>query len=154
MNSDTNTKWFPSKVDAWLAVILVLAPLGSFAGFADPNVWESTSVLLLALSGPAVFALIYGLLVLPMRYGISGDELIVRHGVVRRRTPLAKILSVQPTRTPISSPALSLDRLKLSTGPDSIRDRIIISPADKEGFMSLLAERGGLVRQGELLIRR
>ena len=153
MSIDTDTKWFPSKVDGWLAIILVVAPLVSLIGFIDPKVWESTTVLLLALAGPTVFALIYGLLVFPMRYGISADELIIRHGVVRQRAKLEKIVSVEPTRNPLSSPALSLDRLKISTGP-RMRDNIMISPADKEGFSSLLAQRSGLVREGDRLVRR
>jgi membrane protein YdbS with pleckstrin-like domain len=153
MSTDSNTTWFPSKIDGWLGVILVVAPLISFIGFLDPKVWESTTVLLIALAGPTVFALIYGLLVFPMRYGVSDDELIIRHGVVRQRAKLEKILSVEPTRNPLSSPALSLDRLKISTGP-RMRDNIMISPADKEGFMRLLEQRSGLVREGGRLVRR
>lgn len=152
-SNDSNTQWFPSKVDGWLAAILLIAPLVSLVGFLDPKVFESTTVLLLALAGPAVFAAIYGLLVFPMRYGISADELIIRHGVVRQRAPLAKILSVEPTRNPLSSPALSLDRLKISTGPRA-RDSIMISPADRDGFLALLAQRTGLAREADTLVRR
>lgn len=90
-NSDEHTTWFPSKIDGWLAGILVVVPLVSLVGFLDPNVYESTSVLLIALAGPALFAAIYGLLVFPMRYGISADELIIRHGVVlAQRSGLAR----------------------------------------------------------------
>lgn len=150
---DTDTQWFPSKIDGWLAAILVVAPLVSLVGFLDPKALESVTVLLIALAGPAVFAAIYGLLVFPMRYGVSADELIIRHGVVRQRAALAKILSVEPTRNPLSSPALSLDRLKISTGP-RFRDSIMISPADRDGFLTLLAQRSGLAREGDKLIRR
>src|SRR5690349_20298659 len=150
---DADTKWFPSKVDTWLAAILVVAPIVSLIGFLDPKVWEDTTVLLIALAGPAVFVVIYGLLVFPMRYGISSNELIIRHGVVRQRAELAKIQSVEPTRNPLSSPALSLDRLKITTGPRA-RDSIMISPADKDGFLTLLAQRSGLVRDGDRLVRR
>lgn len=110
-----DTQWFPIKVDGWLVAILVLAPIISLLGFLDPKVFESTRVLLQALAAPAVFAAIYGRLVFPVRYGISGDELIIRHGVVRQRAPYRKILSVEPTRNPLSSPALSLDRRRIST---------------------------------------
>jgi membrane protein YdbS with pleckstrin-like domain len=153
MTTDNDTTWFPSKVDGWLAAILGIAPLVSLVGFLDPNVFESTTVLLIALAGPAMFAAIYGLLVFPMRYGISADELIIRHGVVRQRVELTKILSVEPTRNPLSSPALSLDRLKVSTGSRA-RDAIMISPADRDGFLSLLVQRSGLAREGDKLLRR
>jgi membrane protein YdbS with pleckstrin-like domain len=148
-----DTKWFPTKVDAWLAVILAIAPIVSLVGFLDPRVFESVTVLLIALAGPVLFAAIYGLLVFPMRYGISADELIIRHGIVRQRAAFAKIESVKPTRNPLSSPALSLDRLEISTGP-RFRDKIMISPADREHFLTLLAQRSGLAREGECLVRR
>lgn len=148
-----DTTWFPSKIDSWLAAILIIAPLVSLVGFLDPNVFDSLTMLLLALSGPLLFAAIYGLLVFPMRYGISADELIVRHGVIRQRAKLADIELVEPTRNPLSSPALSLDRLLISTGSRA-RDKIMISPAERERFLSLLAERSHLVRDGERLIRR
>lgn len=153
MAAADDTQWFPTKIDGWLAAILVVAPLISLVGFLDPNVWTSTTILLVALAGPAVFAAIYGLLVFPMRYGISSDELIIRHGVVRQRARLDKIVSVEPTRSPLSSPALSLDRLMISTGP-RLRDNVMISPADRDRFLTLLAQRSGLERDGDRLIRR
>jgi hypothetical protein len=146
------TRWFPSKVDGWLAAILAIAPLVPMTGLFGSRSWTSPEVLLPALLGPLFFAAIYGLLVLPMRYGIGRSELVVRHGVVRRRVPLQTIASVSPTRDPLSSPALSLDRLRIATGPRP-RDSILISPADRDGFLALLAERAGLARDGDRLVR-
>ena len=40
-----------------------------------------------------------------------------------------------PTRDPLSSPALSLDRLKVSYGP---KKHVLISPANKAGFLSAI----------------
>jgi membrane protein YdbS with pleckstrin-like domain len=147
------TSWFPSKIDGWLLVLLIIAPMVSLVGFLDPRVFESARMLAVALAGPVLFAAIYGLLVFPMRYGISRDELIIRHGVVRQRAPLSKIISVEPSRSPLSSPALSLDRLLVVTG-SGWRDKILISPSDREGFLQLLAERSGMLREGDKLVRR
>ncbi|MFQ5610075.1 MAG: PH domain-containing protein [Woeseiaceae bacterium] len=43
---------------------------------------------------------------------------------------------MQPTRNPLSSPALSLDRLKITYGPKN--RKVLVSPADKESFVQAL----------------
>lgn len=143
--------WFPSKVDAWLGILLALMPLlpviTLVAAVLDnqPGAWVSV---LLALILPAIYA---GLL-FPMRYGVSADTLIVRNGLMRQRIPLRSILEVRPTRSPLSSPALSLDRLNVQYGKRFFR-RVMISPAEREEFLLLLAARGRLERRGAALIR-
>lgn len=148
----TEATWFPSKVDTWLAVILAVAPLISLIGLFAPGAFDSLVGIAIAFSGPALFAVIYGLLVFPMRYGITRDQLIVRHGVVRQRIELAAIREVEPSSSPLSSPALSLDRLAIVTG-EGLRGTLLISPRDREGFLALLAERSGLTRAGQRLLR-
>ena len=51
--------------------------------------------------------------------------------------PLAAIDAVEPARNPLSSPACSLDRLRIEYGAK----RIMISPLDKAGFLRALAAR-------------
>jgi hypothetical protein len=50
---------------------------------------------------------------------------------------------VVPTRNPLSSPALSLDRLRIEYGQGRA---IMISPADKGPFLRALEERRMAVR--------
>ena len=135
------TAWFPSKVDWWLAALLVAAPVIAFASFvalllSGEGWWGGLLSLVLIL-------VIYLVLVLPMRYGLDEQTLIIRHGLVKQRLPLARIESVRPTRNPLSSPALSLDRLNVRYGAGFFRS-VMISPADRDRFLDFLAERAGL----------
>lgn len=143
-------RWFASKVDTWLAALLVLPAVIAVVAVG----WtlyrgEDTGLALAALG--AVLLFLFGL-VLPIRYGIGQGELVIRHGLVRQRCKLAEILSVTPSRSPLSSPALSLDRLEIRKG-ERWTDRILISPAEREAFLRLLAEQGGMRREGGALLR-
>jgi membrane protein YdbS with pleckstrin-like domain len=144
-------RWYPSKVDTWIAVVLCLAPVVTIGSTILTVVAGEGLVIGL---GTIVFlaALYFGLL-LPMRYGITGEHIVVRHGLVRQKIPLAEITDVSPTRNPLSSPALSLDRLSIRWG-EGYTKNAMISPADKQAFLNELAERAGLERDGDKLYRR
>ncbi len=144
------SRWYPSKIDWWLGIVLAIAPLVSIAGVGVSIAAGSGTAV--ALGGTAFLALIYLGLVLPMRYGISDEAIVVRHGMVRQRIPLKDIVEVHPTRSPLSSPALSLDRLHIRFGEGFFKSAMI-SPADKQGFLDELAKRAGLQRDGERLVR-
>ncbi|MDO8949436.1 MAG: PH domain-containing protein [Actinomycetota bacterium] len=109
-----------------------------------------------AIMGTAVacgiVAAIYGLLVIPVRYGLSSDRLVIRFGVVRRYIDLAAIREVYRTHNPLSSPALSLDRLAIRTG-DGLSGMSLISPAEREEFLLTLASSTGLVLNNDRLVR-
>lgn len=152
MSARDEAVWFPSAVDRWLAVVLAIAPLMVAVATIAEAVAGSTTDLWIGAAACAFIGAIYGLLIFPMRYGISADRLIVRHGVVRQRVRLADITEVQPSRNPLSSPALSLNRLHVRFGSGFFRS-VLISPADRAGFLALLAERAGLERDGETLRR-
>ena len=146
---------YPSKVDTWIAVLLIAVGLmalvslavGAYAlasGGADPGGawgWMGSGLFLVAL---------YALLVWPVNYTLTEDKLVIRFGVVRFRIPYATISEVKPTRSILSSPALSLDRLFIDhTGKTGFA---MISPADKESFLTELAERAPhLKREGDRL---
>lgn len=148
MNTRNETLWFPSKVDWWLGLLLVVAPAVSLvAAMTAPE-----SGRLAAFAGTGVLAAVYLGLVFPMTYGLTGDELIVRYGLVRKRIKLADITEVVPTRSPLSSPALSLDRLRVTFGEGMFK-RIMISPARKADFLAELALRARLVRKDDALVR-
>lgn len=146
------SRWYPSKVDLWLALVLAFAPLVCLAGSAAVLVAGKGEGWMIALAPTAFIALIYLGLVFPMRYGIDGDALVVRHGLVRQRIPLRDIVEVQPTSNPLSAPALSLDRLEIRFGRGVFKSAMI-SPADRSGFLDELAARCGLQRDGDRLSR-
>jgi asparagine N-glycosylation enzyme membrane subunit Stt3 len=150
--SDPNITWYPSKVDVWLAVILALLPLVMLGTLVSSLRSGNREDIVAAAVSFVIIVGVYGLLVFPTRYGIGVDELIVRFGVIRQRIRFEKIREVAPTHNLLSSPALSFDRLVVRTGGSFFSDTMI-SPADREAFLSTLALRAGLWRDGDRLVR-
>ena len=70
-------------------------------------------------------------------YFVDREVLKVVCGPIRWRIPLDEITSVERTRSPLSSPALSLDRLLIRYGK---RRRIMVSPDDKDGFLAAIGQ--------------
>lgn len=69
-----------------------------------------TTFLIALLTGVTILLLTY-----PLYYKITGDELVVRCGLlVNQHFLLSVIVLVQPTRNPLSAPAWSLDRLRVA----------------------------------------
>jgi hypothetical protein len=141
---------FPSKRDAWLTVVLWIAAAmclasGIAAVTAEPSV--GTIVLLMLLTDVAGLMLwiLYG-----TSYTFAGDLLDIRSGPFRFKVPVAEVVSVEPTRNPLSSPACSLDRLLIRYGTR----QIMVSPEDRSAFLDALARRGSrLARAGDRLAR-
>jgi hypothetical protein len=128
---------FSSKIDAWLVatgfagMAAAVVAIG-FSLYAEP---DSPATILALLMVLLVFALVASTF-LSTYYEVDGDTLTVRSGPFRWRVPLEKIDSVTPTRSPLSSPALSLDRLDIRYG----KRRIMVSPADKRGFLKAIGQ--------------
>ena len=61
-------------------------------------------------------------------------------------------LTVHPTRNPAGSPALSLDRLRVQYGQGFFKG-VMISPVDRNRFLDELAQKAGLKREGDRLVR-
>jgi hypothetical protein len=143
---------YKSKVDWWLVPLLavplvvasVVATSSAMTGDPIQMAWGFGSLLFVTA--------IYVGLVFPMRYGIGGDRLIIRFCVRRQNVLLQNILEVRPTRNPLSSPALSLDRLHIQFGT-GIFKAVMISPTQRERFLSDLAQSAGLHREGDRLVR-
>lgn len=125
---------FRSKVDALLVVPLVvglgLSLLLVVGGLAEGRPLAGAIVPIGLLLGIAPLLLV--------SYELTEDEIIVRSGWLRWRLPLQRIQALKATRQMWSSPALSLDRIEIRT------DRglwLMVSPADKEGFISAVRQR-------------
>ncbi len=144
--------WFRSKVDWWLVPLLCVAPGASVFAVADGVVRGDGRELMTGVIAMGITAVVYLGLVFPVRYGIGEGKLVVRFGLCRQSIPLEEIREVHRTRSPISSPALSLDRLRVRYGEGMFK-AVMISPADREGFLRELGDRAGLVMEGEGLVR-
>jgi hypothetical protein len=122
---------FPSKVDWWLVALAAFVPglqivLYLIGRTPARSVWIILGIV--AFMAVVLF---------PIRYVIEGRTVLVKCGLIRWNfTSFAvdEIQSVRPSRNPLSSPALSLDRLHVS-----LRTRnVLISPKDKTGFLHAL----------------
>lgn len=150
--STATTEWYPSKVDWWLVPLLSLAPVASIVACISLVLEGQLAALPWAVGGVLLVLGVYLGLVIPMKYGLDDTTLVVRFGICRQRIALADILEVRPTHNPLSSPALSLDRLRIQFGPGLFK-AVMISPADRDRFLDDLAERAGLTREGDRLVR-
>ena len=131
---------FPSRIDAWLAAVVLLAVLsplavvavqGAGSGAEQVVVW--VTALLPLLAG--------GLLLLPCRYTLAGDHLHIRCGLIRQRIAYRDITGIAPSRSILSAPALSLQRVKVSYRRGRGQGFQLVSPRERERFMQTLRQR-------------
>jgi hypothetical protein len=132
------TKRFKSKVDGWILttlIVVVVVDTGVIVGIAlhpeDPAVTTATILLCIA-----AMVLIMSLLIRTY-YSVDKNVLRIVSGPFRWIVPLDQITSVTASRNPLSSPALSLDRLMIRYGK---RQKIMVSPADKQGFLRAIGQ--------------
>jgi hypothetical protein len=151
MSAET-VQWYRSKIDWWLVPLLCLLPVGVVGGWVVAVLAGDPTGMLVGTAMLVLVAGIYFGLVLPIRYGLDDTTLTVRFGLCRQRISLADITEVHRTRNPLSSPALSLDRLHIQYGPGLFKSTMI-SPADRDSFLDELARKAGLTREGDRLVR-
>jgi len=134
-----NTTTFKSKIDAWLWVVLVISAGACFVAAMFLAAPDSLALRLNAFVLVMVGSVLPIWILTSTRYTFTATDLDVRCGPFRWRVPLRDIRTVTPTKNPLSSPALSLDRLRIDYG----RNRwIMVSPRDRERFLSELEARG------------
>lgn len=137
---------FPSKVDTWIAAVLILSMIVNLVGIGMAAIATKQFFAILAALILPVFLL---LVAWPIRYVFEGEELVIRSGLIKMIVPYRSIESVEPTRSPLSSPAFSLDRLAIKHEKGSV----MVSPNDKPAFLSELRKRANLQGSGERLAR-
>ncbi len=129
---------FVSKVDGWLIPVFIIAIAGVLAAFVavlvdDAPLWLQ---LVVAATSVLVCALLFAILK-NTYYLVEDAALRVVSGPFRWTIAISDIIEITPTRNPLSSPALSLDRLKVVYGK---RRYVLVSPADKEGFIRAIED--------------
>lgn len=128
---------FKSRIDLWIGLVVAAAVVtdvvfifvfGLRAGEMGMN--GALFVLL------ALFILLLWL-TLRTYYAVNQDTLRVVCGPFRWRIPLDEITAVTPSRSWWSSPALSLDRLRIDYGDGR---RVLVSPAEKQEFLQAIGQ--------------
>jgi len=133
--------YFPSKRDLWLTLLT----WGILGLAMVPALTAPDRIGLYILIPTALFV---GWIWLRTGYTIEGQDLKVVSGPFRYTVPIGEIRRMKKTRNPLSSPALSLDRIEISFGEGK---KIMVSPADRAGFIRALhAKNPQMQIEGEL----
>jgi hypothetical protein len=131
--------YFPSKRDWWLGLLIWgLVLLGAVPALLKPG--RGQFIIMVAV------ILFVGWIWFWTGYEISDDELKIRCGPFRQRIPLQEIKEIKKTRSPLSAPACSLDRMEIKYGKSK---RVMISPADKENFINTIVEKSPHIQLAE-----
>jgi hypothetical protein len=144
-------KMFRSRVDGWLVALVVgAAALPLVAAVWQASHGHTRGVFLMSCWGTVMLAMI-ALLSWPVRYTLRADGLRLQSGWIEWDVPYGALRAVAPSRSPLLGPAWSLRRVRL----DFADGCILVSPDDRELFISELAERcPHLVRAGAGLASR
>ena len=129
---------FPSRIDLWLLLVLAGSALVVLWALGRTLLQGDATAIAISLVGILVGAGLPLWILLDTRYEIADGHLLVRCGPLRRRIALDQIRSVKPSRSMVSSPALSLDRVSIAHGRSGA---VLISPKDKAGFIAALQQQ-------------
>jgi hypothetical protein len=132
-------KVYRSKIDTQLGIILGGMPVALLFVVWEllhaqiPGRWLiAIPILLLGVCLPVSILMF-------TTYTITDNSLGIRSGFFKWDIPIQQITGVKPTNDPRSSPALSLDRIRIEYGQ---AESVTISPIDKEEFIRSLRDRG------------
>lgn len=122
---------FRSKVDWWLpAAAIVAGGLPILIGIL------SQSIPLLAGCLTILFVMVCVLPLFSISYIIDGKQLEVRcFYIMKESFSIDKIVRIEKSNTILSSPAASLDRMRLTFSDGKT---LVISPANRKGFIDTL----------------
>ncbi|GHV44985.1 hypothetical protein FACS189492_2060 [Clostridia bacterium] len=129
---------FRSKMDWWF-LGFIIAMSGLLAQLILTT--NGKGILMQNLLFVVVYALTIVLLWWPLwstRYVVDQEQLTIRSLCFKWIIPLSAIQSVSETDNSISSPALSLDRLKIEYLKQGQTKTILVSPKDKVAFKAAL----------------
>jgi hypothetical protein len=139
---DHITTLFRSKVDGKLKAIGVAMPCVAFvAVVSSPRL--ATGLLWLPIILTVLVATVVVWVVLSTYYEFVGDLLVAHSGPFSWRIPVKEISGVRESTSVRSGPALSMDRIEIAFGDGRV---LLISPADKAGFLAALRRRSPRLR--------
>ena len=121
-------KVFKSKIDLWFGLVLVYPIFVSIKSLLFGE-W-------IGLIGLGVVVGLILFLSKTTRYIINENQLIIKSTwIVNVRIDISKITKIEKSNSVLSSPALSLDRLRIRYNK---YDEILISPKEKNEFIDQL----------------
>ncbi|MCC5451882.1 PH domain-containing protein [Rheinheimera sp. UJ51] len=129
------TQVFRSKVDTWLEIVLVAAALAALYGVIHSLNSGDNADIVASLFALLVSAGLPIWLINSTRYTLTEQQLLVQSGPFQWQIPIVQISNITPTINPLSSPALSLDRLRIDYGQGR---SLMISPKQQQQFLQAL----------------
>ncbi|MCG5225520.1 PH domain-containing protein [Acinetobacter pittii] len=132
---------FRSKIDWWLLLIFIV-----ITAIILMKIYEANHHYSLASNFPhlIIYSLIIFLIWLPIfntYYVVENNTLMIKSLVFRWKINIDDITQIEPTHNPLSSPALSLDRLKIYYIKNEKIATVMISPKNKEAFLQAINKR-------------
>ncbi|MCP3895795.1 MAG: PH domain-containing protein [Bacteroides sp.] len=145
---------YPSKRDLWIivvicvtAIVLIVAALNLIDAPMVPFV--KYPLVLACLAG----AILSIWILFSTGYTLTSDKLIARCGPFTNKVSLDAIETISPSRSPLASPACSLDQLHIRYY--SSESGLLVSPIDKHAFLEALVARcSNLELKGDTVIEK
>ncbi len=131
---------FRSAVDHWFYLVILGSGAIVFVSVLPLLHTGEPAQLLIAMLATALGLGLPLWLLVTTRYIVDGAVLEVRSGPFRWRIIRRQITAVRASRSMISAPALSLNRLEIRYGHGQ---SLLVSPADREGFLRCLGFPSG-----------
>ena len=125
-----------SEVDWWYYAVIVSIPIVAITpALFSPS--ENDAILLGLIT---VTAMALPVWLLATYYELEETQLKITSGPFKWLIPYTDIHSIEESKSILSSPALSLDRLRISYGVSKF---VLISPRQRDKFVSALNSRIG-----------
>jgi len=129
---------FKSKVDIWLGLALVLSISLCLAITVGIALKMDIAGLLIALLVTLLGIALPLWILLATKYYVDGEKLKIKSGPFSWVIPINEITEVKETRNPLSSPALSLDRLQITYQCGKL---LMVSPKNKQAFLVAINQK-------------
>lgn len=128
-------KVFQSKVDTWLVILIIAVFIVPINSILNNHANVTTLAITIGLSISILFVVVS--ILYKTSYTVSGHLLIVKSGfLLREKYDIDKITNITRTRSLLSAPAPSLDRIAIHF--EKKFTPLIISPKDQREFAKYL----------------
>lgn len=130
--------FFRSAVDPWVYALVVSLPILLIRAVVPQITDANSTIVILTVAILSPFIIIPAWLLMATYYRVDSAMLRIQAGPFSWSVPLEQIRSVTASRSLISSPALSMNRLKIEYG----RARsILVSPKNKVAFIEAIGHQ-------------
>ncbi|MGG1220498.1 PH domain-containing protein [Priestia endophytica] len=123
--------YFPSKKDIWVIIVNWIVIFACFTPLIMKRDYEA-----LFFTLPLPIFLLLGFF--KTGYKVDEKTLIIHNGLLTKKVSIKDIEKIKRTKNPLASPALSLDRIEITS--HSHNGILLVSPKNKRKFISLLKE--------------